>query len=918
MNKKFKGFSLAELLISLLVISIVLSAAIPAITKKAGQQRELIWRWTDQNNIAFSAVGANQSVIVGLDTLPMENAALYSSTNDATALLYDASSATGSNVEVNKLLLDDVKYSDSGDKLSILKRKTNDNLSDFVNSHISFFTMDNSASATNAKYAGRLTMDASNIALGKGTLQSIDRYVKNSSGTNTSTELAGENTAIGHFALLRNTQGYRNTAIGKKSLSNNFTGYNNTALGFASLYKLGKTESYTSKTIGTGSNTETLNNEHIGESYENTAVGSEAQYSFKYGYGNTAVGSKAMQFIENGNNNTAIGQKALHGNNGTSDGFVSTTASQNTTAPTGNFNTAIGGEALRNLVTGDSNTVIGYAACANGQNFSENICIGHHAGRIAAMKKDKFGLYIGGGFGDEDLNKKLSDNTTLKYPKLRYIAPLISGHTVRTAAEDTETKAVYDQELVINARKVKFQPYLGKFPVFEFDMLYGNEDGYDAYNTSSLKTRYGTALFNLIDSGDTSTNNSLSLRFAGKYRTSNSEGNLLQIDAWNPVLSKQTYANVTEARTVGVFDYSDIYLNNQLLIDFPKPSQCTTTETGTTCPANHYINIGLYNTTSEYADTPEKKLPLVLNNKIFVTNADNAPQLTMDDDGFKVNMSPLLSETKENNELPIYSYLNISRTGGSGMAFLTGSTTGLVNTTPHFYIDDKRFEALLQNGSYNYGISINGSQTDYIRMGVSQTGTESDYNVATHEMKLDLYDLFLPGLANKYKQQYTETSYSSYHTSLVGIIQAISNDINNIVNPSSDARLKNISGDNTAGLKEINQLQVKNFTYKNDAGKVPHVGVIAQQLQKIFPNAVTKDEEGYLRIRQEDIFYAMVNSIKELLKQIQDLTAKISGLDKKITELENQNKLLKEQNSAFEKRLIELEKKQSVLENKIK
>ena len=124
----------------------------------------------------------------------------------------------------------------------------------------------------------------------------------------------------------------------------------------------------------------------------------------------------------------------------------------------------------------------------------------------------------------------------------------------------------------------------------------------------------------------------------------------------------------------------------------------------------------------------------------------------------------------------------------------------------------------------------------------------------------------------------------------------------------SDIRLKNISGDSTAGLKEINAIEVKNFTYKDDKEKTPHVGVIAQQLQKIFPNSVSKDDKGYLRIKTEEIFYAMVNSIKELCKQIQDLTAKVTGLDKRITELEKQNKMLQEQNKAFEKRLQKLEK----------
>ena len=125
----------------------------------------------------------------------------------------------------------------------------------------------------------------------------------------------------------------------------------------------------------------------------------------------------------------------------------------------------------------------------------------------------------------------------------------------------------------------------------------------------------------------------------------------------------------------------------------------------------------------------------------------------------------------------------------------------------------------------------------------------------------------------------------------------------------SDIRLKNVSGDSTAGLKEINALEVKNYTYKNDKEKTPHVGVIAQQLQKIFPNSVFEGEDGYLRIKTEEIFYAMVNSIKELFAQIQDLTAKVVGLDKRLTELEKENAMLKKQNADFEKRLSKLEAK---------
>lgn len=124
----------------------------------------------------------------------------------------------------------------------------------------------------------------------------------------------------------------------------------------------------------------------------------------------------------------------------------------------------------------------------------------------------------------------------------------------------------------------------------------------------------------------------------------------------------------------------------------------------------------------------------------------------------------------------------------------------------------------------------------------------------------------------------------------------------------SDEHLKNIKGESTAGLKEILALEVKNYTYKNDKEKTPHVGVIAQQLQKIFPNSVTKDKDGYLKIKTEEIFYAMVNSIKELYNNLQDVIAKVSGLDKRISELEKENKDLKKQNEEIEKRLAKLEK----------
>ena len=145
----------------------------------------------------------------------------------------------------------------------------------------------------------------------------------------------------------------------------------------------------------------------------------------------------------------------------------------------------------------------------------------------------------------------------------------------------------------------------------------------------------------------------------------------------------------------------------------------------------------------------------------------------------------------------------------------------------------------------------------------------------------------------------------------------------------SDLRLKNVTGDNTSGLKEIERIKVKNYTMKNDKTKEPQVGVIAQELQKVFPNSVTEGKDGYLRIKRDEIFYACVNSLKELNSILQGIFSKITGLDNKIKSLdenirlkedkikilENNKKMseeellnLEKQNILFEKRLTNLEK----------
>ena len=114
-------------------------------------------------------------------------------------------------------------------------------------------------------------------------------------------------------------------------------------------------------------------------------------------------------------------------------------------------------------------------------------------------------------------------------------------------------------------------------------------------------------------------------------------------------------------------------------------------------------------------------------------------------------------------------------------------------------------------------------------------------------------------------------------------------------NPS-DARIKNVIGDYTAGLAEVLQLNPVTFTFKDnytrEAGaasphatlardRTPCAGLIAQEVEAIFPEMVTKSEayldgrkvSDFRNLDTSNLILALVNSVKELKAEIEALKA---------------------------------------------
>ena len=126
---------------------------------------------------------------------------------------------------------------------------------------------------------------------------------------------------------------------------------------------------------------------------------------------------------------------------------------------------------------------------------------------------------------------------------------------------------------------------------------------------------------------------------------------------------------------------------------------------------------------------------------------------------------------------------------------------------------------------------------------------------------------------------------------------------------SSDRRLKNVGEKFTVGLAELKKLNIYNYTFKNDANKTPHVGVIAQDLKLVFPNAVTRGANGFLQIRWDEMFYALVNAVKEINTRVTSLSSKIAKDNSRITALKKDNAQLNAQLDKLADELTEIEAK---------
>lgn len=132
---------------------------------------------------------------------------------------------------------------------------------------------------------------------------------------------------------------------------------------------------------------------------------------------------------------------------------------------------------------------------------------------------------------------------------------------------------------------------------------------------------------------------------------------------------------------------------------------------------------------------------------------------------------------------------------------------------------------------------------------------------------------------------------------------------------SSDKTLKENVKPLKYSLAEINRLNVYEYSYQ-DEPDVRRIGVIAQELKKVIPEAVDISKKESFTINPDWVFYTMFNAVKELdktvesckssllayAKEYQALSIKMKSLEKEQKQLEKERKSLEKQiNKAYRK-----------------
>ena len=447
-------------------------------------------------------------------------------------------------------------------------------------------------------------------------------------------------------------------------------------------------------------------------------------------------------------------------------------------------------------------------------------------------------------------------------------------------------------------------------------------------NDKSIVGKLGISGTNIFISKDnidlgTSQNNVI----IGNYDDSNGSSNILSIGGMNSL----------HPLLYGLFDNTS---SNQILkvngVLYTSRSS-TTLPTVADLPTNYSLiaedGILVQNSSDQVAILPESirvtsntstMKCIIENDSIQLTNSDNTDDTStaaISLDGLSGNISAggtirttgdisttagnIYANSNGTTGGNITATGNISTTAGDIIAEGNGTTGGNISASGTVKVTKSSGSSVSMDfNSLNFYTSSTGINNEISISGAGELCVSKNFTVMN---KLEAYDL---------------------GSRLTIKIEQIAKRI--AAGVSSDIRLKDVVGGTKYGLDQVRKMEIVEYKFKDEKkhGEGVRFGVIAQDLQKIMPESVVENKDGFLSIRQNNIFFVAINAIKQLDKEIQNIkqllnldefkldcgklsslkiVAQINKLKDENKELKNEIKLLKEQNANLEKRLDDIE-----------
>jgi hypothetical protein len=208
--------------------------------------------------------------------------------------------------------------------------------------------------------------------------------------------------------------------------------------------------------------------------------------------------------------------------------------------------------------------------------------------------------------------------------------------------------------------------------------------------------------------------------------------------------------------------------------------------------------------------------------------------------------------------------LNTSGTGLSGSTTYNGTGAVTFTVTSNATSANTGSTIVARDGSGNFSAgtitaSLNGNETTATTATTANAlNTSNNYRVNSLGVGADA-----SGTTGEIRATNNVTAFYSSDINLKTNIRPISDSLN---------KLLKISGVNFEWKDEyITQKGGEDgyFVRKND------IGVIAQEIEKVLPEAVATREDGYKAVRYELIIPLLIEAVKEQQKQIEELKKKL-------------------------------------------